>query len=1680
MTMKKIRNVLAVAAVLCTLAGEVGAYELTHRWSFNGSYADSVAGGSATVVGDAANLNLDDGKTVTMTSTGDAGGSLDLGIGVCGTGDATIEIWARQNAARNWARVLDYGKDTDAYFLVAWSQGEDITNDRVELRNKFNRDRTMSPHVLGRFYHFFITFKVVDGSTTIRWTCQDVESGVISTFSQTVENWTLADLSDPHFYLGHSQFGGDRDANASYDEVRIYSGVVSDDQLLANTVLGPDALASTIGAETGMTIPAGATFTVGASGAYVAAGTVTLGAGAKIRFDTAAFPGARMEFVSGGFFLPSGGESVLDCVELTDAENYEKTLDGNTIVVSKKTTVPGTATWIGGTPSAAADFANPANWLCNDAYGTTIEGAVPGPATTVIIPGGDTAFTIPAGTTPNWGALQLGAEGSATLWGRIAYDNGRGNMTDFNWRTLGLVTYELQGEGSVGNLARGTDAGDAPESMRMAQLRYDGWFHVGADQAGVWRLYQFVDDYFAFAIDGVWLIANNSYNYTTEAIASVAAGWHRYTLITGDTGGGFGARYEIGDMKVPLAVSVNGAAEAAFSPLNFDIGSTSAAVVTLTADCDWVALGPITLSNGTILDLNGHSLVVQDITADHVGAQVVNSSQNDASLIFIVDPETSDSKHNLRIAENVKRVMEVAGAATAVWTGEAGDGDALNAANWICYSSRDMVLADTLPTSSTSVTIQGDKVNMQAPVGTAFTCRTLKIGACTFTADCDWRGLPFAPAVIGAVDLAGKSLQINDGFTAEGDGAAFVNSNEEAVSEIGITAAADAPTAMASRIVGNNIKIVKTGEGAVNDDYLTLGDSGEGEFLQKEGAVAFTGSTVNRIGGYAQDNRGHGVYTMEGGTLTATAEFTVGAHGTGEFIQTNGTVTLSNWFNIGRFGGTGTYSISGGELISAYNNLGIIGASGGTGTLDISGTGRVTLPQPSIGNGWGGNNSKGFVTVSDQGTLASSGNINVGHHGGCTGTFTFNNGLVTANDVIVGAEGTGYFVQNGGTVKPTYWEYVGSASTGFYTQNGGKNLVTGMNNNCLMIGNNANGTGTYTLNDGELEVQSNWQVGVNGKGYFFQNGGTASCGGWFALGRWGSGVGNYTMTGGTYTSVNNPFIVAEAGKGTLDVSGTGVMNLPHGMSVGHGNASAIGEVRLREGGKIVTSSVYHNGDGLSYLWGDGGTIQATGDGNILSGLGSIALGAGGLVLDTAGHNVSIVNCGMAPSGGGTFTVTGEGTATFDSLPPADTLHVAAGSTLAISGDIASGTAGVHSEATGNVLPNDASDATKANNYLLHRWNFNNNASDLIGNHHATFVGNVTFIDGKQARLEGGERGTSWIDCGSNIIPAELGNTPFTIELWTTPRRLVNWAQAFAFGNSNKPDGGAGAGVTGLIFTYQCGAGPNYPSFSMVDEDGVNYQIGSDKLVVDTEYHIAAVVTPLGETSASVKIYIFNAGSATPMATIEKTTTKWSTATIVQDTFWLGHSWWPDEDPAANFNEVRVWNAALSADQLAENDVLGPDSLPLLTDEAFSAFTGCIDVAEGATVDLRGNTLTHGAVSGDGEVKNGNLNIATALIPGGKGKVGTLTLTANTKVNGEIQLDVGDLINVDGTLDLSAAKVVVDDPAQLGAPYVFATSTAGTITGKPNGAALPRGFQVVVAEDGTFARITRVGLTVFIK
>ncbi len=96
--------------------------------------------------------------------------------------------------------------------------------------------------------------------------------------------------------------------------------------------------------------------------------------------------------------------------------------------------------------------------------------------------------------------------------------------------------------------------------------------------------------------------------------------WHRYTLIVGDTGGGYGGCIAVNDhtVTVPEAVKINNGPEVAFSTDNFQFGSsTGANTITRSEDCDWSALGTVTLDNDVTLDLNGHTLTVDAPTASY-------------------------------------------------------------------------------------------------------------------------------------------------------------------------------------------------------------------------------------------------------------------------------------------------------------------------------------------------------------------------------------------------------------------------------------------------------------------------------------------------------------------------------------------------------------------------------------------------------------------------------------------------------------------------------------------------------------------------------------------------------------------------------------------------------------------------------------------------------------------------------------------------------------------------------------------------------------------------------------------------------------------------------------------------------------------------------------------------------
>ena len=296
-----------------------------------------------------------------------------------------------------------------------------------------------------------------------------------------------------------------------------------------------------------------------------------------------------------------------------------------TSVPSSETLYVAKAKWKGGTtaPTAAA-LEDPSNWECTDQSGGSI-GGIPGEKSVIVIPSGNTAFTIPSGYTPAWRKVQFGEDGSATFWGSKA----AGSSGNRAFKDPAMGDYTLNGEGSVDDLHNGiipNPGMNYPSGLLNKQFRYDGWFHVTAAQAGNWGLHGFVDDYMAFMVDDEWVIFGLSCQQAYASI-DVKPGWHKFRLIVGDTGGGYGGRILESNhhFVTPLAIKINGAGEYAFSLEHFTFGSGTQ-TVKLNADCDWRAIGDVVVDSGATIDLNGHELKVNAIAGDSLNAKVTSSA----------------------------------------------------------------------------------------------------------------------------------------------------------------------------------------------------------------------------------------------------------------------------------------------------------------------------------------------------------------------------------------------------------------------------------------------------------------------------------------------------------------------------------------------------------------------------------------------------------------------------------------------------------------------------------------------------------------------------------------------------------------------------------------------------------------------------------------------------------------------------------------------------------------------------------------------------------------------------------------------------------------------------------------------------------------------------------------------
>ncbi len=243
--MKKVGGLFTCSALalMAFAALPLSAAEVAHRWSFNGDYSDSVGGVDAVKCGTYVSLY---GGRVHMGygACSHGTGYVDLGTNMLDTTAATIEIWARHDGVKSWSRIFDYGADSANNVFLSWTFGTTLSKNQVGSKVKGAESKIdyQEPYEIGRDYHIAATFEQQGVDVTlVKWQRRDAATGELLTSGSLTMKGGIGSFVDPVLYLGHSQYTADKDALAAYDEVRLWSGVLTDEQLAASAAAGPDA-----------------------------------------------------------------------------------------------------------------------------------------------------------------------------------------------------------------------------------------------------------------------------------------------------------------------------------------------------------------------------------------------------------------------------------------------------------------------------------------------------------------------------------------------------------------------------------------------------------------------------------------------------------------------------------------------------------------------------------------------------------------------------------------------------------------------------------------------------------------------------------------------------------------------------------------------------------------------------------------------------------------------------------------------------------------------------------------------------------------------------------------------------------------------------------------------------------------------------------------------------------------------------------------------------------------------------------------------------------------------------------------------------------------------------------------------------------------------------------------------
>ena len=259
---------------------------LAHRWSFDGSAADSIGGSDAELVGTAYVTN----GMVRLTGTSRGGSCVNLGTALLPTDGrgATIELWVTPLSYKSWARVIAFGSGNGTVkdIYLSFNRGSNASPGAAHFRiygsgTDIDTNKALLP---GNTYHVAVVLDPQPDGTFLNTAyVHDAETGELYTMVQeaTSVGWTPAEVAQENgCWLGHSNSTSNPDPDALYHEVRVHHRPMSAEQVQASCAAGPDAVYYFRKKGEGTLTMTGAN--TYAAGTAVDAGTLKLAAGATL------------------------------------------------------------------------------------------------------------------------------------------------------------------------------------------------------------------------------------------------------------------------------------------------------------------------------------------------------------------------------------------------------------------------------------------------------------------------------------------------------------------------------------------------------------------------------------------------------------------------------------------------------------------------------------------------------------------------------------------------------------------------------------------------------------------------------------------------------------------------------------------------------------------------------------------------------------------------------------------------------------------------------------------------------------------------------------------------------------------------------------------------------------------------------------------------------------------------------------------------------------------------------------------------------------------------------------------------------------------------------------------------------------------------------------------------------